>query len=162
MENILVAVDNSPYLEKILAYLKKIFNGRCDVSLYFFHIKRPCLVFDELLTEDVDRDLILQKIEALKRDKAKCKLETQKIVEHIKEKVFSLFSDKREKPQIFFDAIEESGDYAQMILNKARSINASTIVVGKKGDSIVSEYLIGSTADKLAKISKGFTIWLIE
>jgi nucleotide-binding universal stress UspA family protein len=163
MKKILIAVDNSKYLDKILEYVTQIFRDREDFEIHFFHIRRPCYVFDELISEDIDKDLLLQKIEELRRDKKKCKLESQKIVDQIKAKIdeFSRkFGDK--KPKIEFEAIEESEDYATTILKKANEINAQTIIVGKKGDSIISEYLIGSTADKLVRITRDKTIWLIE
>lgn len=160
---ILVAVDNSPYLEKILNYITKIFKGKVDIELHFFHIKKPCFVYDDLISEEIDKDLLLQKIEELKRDKKKCKIETQKIVEQIRTKIEEKFKDTGDKkPVIQFEAVEESGDYARTILKKAKDISAETIIVGKKGDSIISEYLIGSTADKLVRISKDISIWLIE
>lgn len=163
MEKILIAVDNSKYLDKILEYLISIFKGKEDFILHFFHIKKPCYVFDDLISEDMDKDLLLQKIEELKRNKKMCKIETEKIVNHIKEKI-DIFSKKLgdKKPKIEFEAVEEMEDYATTILKKADEISAQTIIVGKKGDSIISEYLIGSTADKLARITKDKTIWLIE
>lgn len=163
MEKILIAVDNSKYLDKILEYLISIFKGKEDFILHFFHIKKPCYVFDDLISEDMDKDLLLQKIEELKRNKKMCKIETEKIVNQIKEKI-DIFSKKLgdKKPVIEFEAVEEMEDYATTILKKADEISAQTIIVGKKGDSIISEYLIGSTADKLARITKDKTIWLIE
>ncbi len=163
MEKILIAVDNSKYLEKILDYLANILKGRDDQKLVFFHIKKPCFVFDDLISQDMDKDLLLQKIEELKRNKKMCKIESEKIVDQIKEKI-NTFSKKlgEIRPQIEFEATEETEDYATTILKKANEIGAKTIVVGRKGDSIVSEYLIGSTADKLVRITKDKTIWLIE
>lgn len=163
MQKILVAVDNSKYLDKILEYLSSIFKGKDDFILHFFHIKKPCYVFDDLISEDIDKDLLLQKIEELRRNKKMCKVETEKIVNQIREKI-EAFSQKlgEIKPKIEFEAVEEMEDYATTILKKANEVGAQTIIVGKKGDSIISEYLIGSTADKLARITKDKTIWLIE
>lgn len=163
MEKILIAVDNSKYLDKILDYLAHIFKEREDVTLTFFHIKKPCFVFDDLISEDIDKDLLLQKIEELRRNKKMCKIESEKIVNQIREKI-NIFSQKLGKIRlkVEFEATEETEDYATTILKKANEIGAKTIIVGRKGDSIVSEYLIGSTADKLVRITKDKTIWLIE
>ncbi|MCX7770835.1 MAG: universal stress protein [Proteobacteria bacterium] len=163
MEKILIAVDNSKYLEKILNYIIKIFKGRDDLTLHFFHIKRPCYILDDLITEEIDKDILLQKIEELRRDKNKCKLESQKIVDQIKEKIEAFTQKMGEKrPKVEFEVVEETEDYATTILKKSKDIDAHTIIVGRKGDSIISEYLIGSTADKLVRITRDKTIWLIE
>jgi nucleotide-binding universal stress UspA family protein len=160
---ILVAVDNSPYLTKILNYVVKIFSNNSEADLHFFHIKKPCYIFNDLLTEETDKDILLQKIEQLKRDKKKCKIESEKIVEQIKNQIENKINEiKGDKPKINFEAVEEIDDYAKTILNKAKEIKAETIIVGRKGDSIVSEYLIGSTADKLLRIAKDITIWIVE
>lgn len=163
MEKFLVALDNSTYIEKILPYIVKQFRGRKDIQVVIVHIKQSCMSVDDILSEDFDRDLIIQKIEELKRNKNLCKMEKAKIAETIKEKVLKQFSEINfDTNNIIFDIVEENGDYAQTILDKAKEHNCKTIILGKKGDSIISEYLIGSTAERVSRFSKGFTVWLVD
>jgi nucleotide-binding universal stress UspA family protein len=163
MEKFLVAVDSSPYIDKIFKYLARVLSGKTDLKLIFLHIQQPCLNFEELLGEDFDRDILIQKIEALKHDKKKCREELKKIEDRLKDKISTALASVGFNSELAaFDFVQETGDYAQIILQKAKDHNCSTIVVGKKGDSIISEYLIGSTAEKLARASKGFTVWLVD
>lgn len=163
MEKFLVALDNSAYIEKILSYIARQFMGRQDIKVVILHIKQSCMSIDDILSEDFDRDLIIQKIEELKRNKKLCKMEKAKIAENIKEKVLKQLSEASfGTNNIIFDIVEENGDYAQTILDKAKEHNCKTIILGKKGDSIISEYLIGSTAERVSRFSKGYTVWLVD
>lgn len=163
MEKYLLALDNSSYLEKILKYVARQLGGKKDVELIIFHIQQPCITIDEFLEKDFDRDLLIQKIEELKRNKRLCKESRAQVWEQIKEKARRFLTEAGiEESQIQFVVVEESGDYATLILEKAKEYGCNTIVLGKKGDSIISEYLIGSTAEKVSRISKGFAIWLID
>lgn len=163
MEKYLVALDNSSYLDKVLKYVSNQLKGRDDVQIIIIHIKQSCITIDDILNEDFDRDLLIQKIEELKRNKKLCKEGREKIANAIKEKAIkTLTESKIDLKQILIDVIEETGDYANMIIDKAKEYGCKTIVLGKKGDSIISEYLIGSTAEKVSRFSKGFTIWLVD
>ncbi len=163
MEKYLIAVDNSPYLDKVLTYVAAQLKGKKDIQFVLLHIKHSCVTIDDILNEDFDRDLLIQKIEELKRNKRLCRESREKIANAIRQKALNVFQESGFAPhQIITEFIEESGDYAQMIIDKANEHGCKTIVLGKKGDSIVSEYLVGSTAEKVARLSKGKAIWLVD
>ncbi|GAB4443135.1 MAG: hypothetical protein OHK0040_14030 [bacterium] len=163
MEKYLVAIDNSSYLDKVLAYVSNQLQGKKEFQVILLHIKQSCITIDDILNEEFDRDLLIQKIEELKRNKRLCKESREKIANKIIEKAMKAFTEKGiDSKQIFIDIVEESGDYATMIIDKAREHGCKTIVLGKKGDSIISEYLIGSTAEKVSRFSKGVTVWLVD
>jgi len=163
MTKFLLALDNSAYLDKVLEYVAFQLKNRKDIQIVIFHIKQACITIDEILNEDFDRDILLQKIEELRRNKKLCKEGREKVASTILEKATKILTESGiDKEQIIFDVVEESGDYAQMIIDKAKEHGCKTVVLGKKGDSIISEYLIGSTAEKVSRLTKGVTIWLVD
>lgn len=163
MEKFLIALDNSKYLDKVLNYSARILKNCKDVGIVLFHIKQPCLTIDDILSEEFDRDILIQKIEEFKRNKKMCKENREKIANSIIEKALKVFTENGiDKNQILIDIVEESGDYGQMIVDRAKEKGCDTIILGKKGDSIISEYLIGSTAEKVSRMAKGLTIWLVD
>ncbi len=163
MEKFLLALDNSSYLDRVLEYVSRQLKGRKDVQVVILHIQQSCITVDDILQEDFDRDILIQKIEELKRNRKLCKEGREKIANTVIEKATKILTENGlNEEQIIFDVVEESGDYAYMIIDKAKEHGCKTIALGKKGDSIISEYLIGSTAEKVSRFSKGVTIWLVD
>ena len=56
----------------------------------------------------------------------------------------------------------EEGNIAELILAAARDHQCDTIVLGRRGDSMIGEFLVGGVAEKLLRHRTGYTIWLVE
>ena len=57
---------------------------------------------------------------------------------------------------------DEEGNIADLILDAARRHECDTIVVGRRGKSMVGQYFGGGVAERLLRHPIGFTIWLVE
>ena len=53
-------------------------------------------------------------------------------------------------------------DYANQILRAATFYDCDTIVVGRRGKSMIGKFLAGSVVERLLRNPTGFTIWVVE
>jgi nucleotide-binding universal stress UspA family protein len=56
----------------------------------------------------------------------------------------------------------EDDDIAGLILEAARQRQCDTIVLGRRGKSMVGQFFGGGVAEKILRHPTGFTIWLVE
>mgnify|MGYP002260493397 FL=1 len=56
----------------------------------------------------------------------------------------------------------EEGDTAKSILDAAREHKCDTIVLGRRGKSMIGQFIDGGVAEKLLRNPTGFTIWLVD
>jgi nucleotide-binding universal stress UspA family protein len=56
----------------------------------------------------------------------------------------------------------ERGNVAPQILNAARAHGCDTIVVGRRGKSMIGQFFLGSVVEHLLRNPTGFTIWVVE
>lgn len=56
----------------------------------------------------------------------------------------------------------ERGSIAPQILQAATVNNCDTIVVGRRGKSMFSQFFLGSVVEYLLRHPTGFTIWVVE
>ncbi len=56
----------------------------------------------------------------------------------------------------------ERGNVAPQVLTAARAHGCDTIVVGRRGKSMVGQFFVGSVVEHLLRNPTGFTIWVVE
>lgn len=56
----------------------------------------------------------------------------------------------------------EDTDIAKLILDAARQHKCDTIVLGRRGKSMVGQFFGGGVAEKILRNPTGFTVWLVE
>ena len=57
---------------------------------------------------------------------------------------------------------EDSGSLLDQILNAATAHRCDTIVVGRRGQSLLKEFLAGSVVERLLWKPIGFAVWIVE
>jgi nucleotide-binding universal stress UspA family protein len=57
---------------------------------------------------------------------------------------------------------DESQNVAGAILDAARQLKCNTIVLGRRGGSMIGQFLAGGVAERVARKRSGFAVWLVE
>ena len=60
------------------------------------------------------------------------------------------------------EVASERGNVAPQILDAARAHGCDTIVVGRRGKSMVGQFFVGSAVELLLRNPTGFTIWVVS
>ncbi|MEM5785778.1 MAG: universal stress protein [Syntrophobacteraceae bacterium] len=161
MERLLVALDCTPECQKIVGYLVRTLKGTSNCEFHLFHIL-PTVSPEKLRKETLQR---IERTHEARPDLAGYfwKEEDEKNMYHNfslawKELVSSGFSEG----VIFSDFGVESGDLADIILQKAEELGCSTVILGRKRLSRVKEFILGSVSGSVVKLARGVTVWIIE
>ena len=64
--------------------------------------------------------------------------------------------------QVTTEIAKERGNIAPQILQAAADHKCDTIVVGRRGGSMVAAFLLGSVVEHLLRNPVGFAIWVVE
>jgi len=161
MERFLIAVDCLPGCLKILDYMARVLKGAEDCEFTFFHIL-PTASPDKLRMEEVER---AERIHAARRDLAGYfwREEDKKKMEHCFSRAReSLVSKGVRDDRISFCFGVESGDIAEIILAKMAELECTTVVLGRRRQGRVREFLRGSVSHTVLRWVRGAAVWVIE
>jgi nucleotide-binding universal stress UspA family protein len=64
--------------------------------------------------------------------------------------------------QVTTEIAKQRGVIAPQILQAAADHNCDTIVVGRRGGSMLAAFLLGSVVEHLLRNPVGFAIWVVE
>jgi nucleotide-binding universal stress UspA family protein len=161
MERFLIALDCSPNCLKVVEYVARILNGDGRFEFMVYHIL-PTTSPDKLRRGQVER---IESIHPNRPDLAgyfwrgedeqnmeRCFSQAKEVL------VGGGFQDER----ISFHYGVESGDLADIIIDKAVELRCTTIVLGRKQLSRVKEFFLGSVSSAVLKMSRGIAVWVIE
>ena len=150
-KKVLMAMDSSENSLRAADHAGLMLVGT-DCQLTLFHSKRHLRRF-------VPQEVIeaAPELEELWRNKA-----GEQIGPQMKKAKEMLLEAGLGEDQITTKIVDGSRSAAGDILKEARSNNFGTIVLGRKGHSSVTEYLMGSTTSKVLQDSGGLAVWLVH
>lgn len=158
--NILLAVDGSACSNRAVEYTGDVLCGCQDVTLTLYHvIEIPPMLLEAGGTEASQAELQAEREE----------WEAQKRGE-VEREIFAparrILREKgvREDVNTIQSRIAEDAhpDVALTIIKQAEEGNYDTVVLGKRGVSMLKEFMYGSVASKVVHHIQGHTIWIVE
>ncbi len=161
MERFLVALDNTEVSLKSIAYLARVLRGSPHVHLALCHVL-PTASPNILTKEEVQR--------ITKIHEEQPRLRGLYWLLEDEDKMNVIFNRAREilwegdftADQISTHFRVHSGEVAVVILDEARHLNCSTIVLGRRGLGRVREFLWGSVSRSVAKLAREITVWIVD
>ncbi len=161
MEKFLVALDNTEVSLNITSYLARTMRGAPHIHLTLYHVL-PNVSPKILTKEEVQKFAeIHEKYPHFRglfwrsEDEEKMNGIFHKAMELLHEGGFN-------KDQVFTHFRVHSGEVAPLILEGAKQLNCSTIVMGRRGLSRVRKFLWGSVSRSVTKMSKNITVWIVD
>ena len=161
MERVLIALDDRPGSLKAVDYVARILKGSSHVDFILFHVLAPAS--PNLLTRDV-----IRRIETIH--------ETHPHVSGYfwnpedEERMRRTFATAREiltragfgEFQIQEDFGVEGQEIANIIVERAKALKCSTVVLGRRGLSRVKEFFLGSVSKSVIGLARGITVWIVD
>jgi nucleotide-binding universal stress UspA family protein len=150
-KKVLIAIDSSENSLRAANHAGFMLSGtECQLTL--FHSKRHLKRF-------VPREILkaAPELEEIWKNKA-----GQQIAPYMKKAKEMLLEAGIPEAQVKTTVVDGSRDAASDILEKARSGDYGTIVLGRKGRSGVKEFFMGSTASKILQNHSGMAVWLVQ
>ncbi|MDA8137174.1 MAG: universal stress protein [Desulfobacteraceae bacterium] len=138
---ILVAFDGSKEIMRAVKAMSNLI-GASDCKVSFCHVFKPQGVFakeGDIQWKEDERKRIEPTINKAKE----CLID-------------SGFSFN----QLCCEIIDENGDLATSIINKANEENFSTIVIGRRGLSVYQEFITTRVGEKIFKQAEHLTVWV--
>ncbi len=161
MERFLVALDNTAISLKSIFYLTRVLKGASHTHLTLCHVL-PTASPNILTKEEVQRITQIHEEQPrlrglywLEEDESKMNMIYQKASEILLNGGFS-------PEQISRHFRVHSGEVAPVILDEAKHLDCSTIVLGRRGLSRVREFLWGSVSRSVARLSRDITVWIVD
>lgn len=161
MEYFLIALDDTPGSLKSVHYLNRVLKGVRHVQLTLFH------VLDTVSPNLLKREEV-QRIERIQEERPYLSgyfwsTESEdKMLETFHQAKSLLLEGGFPEEQIKTHYSVQSADVAHVILNEAKALQCSTIVMGRRGLGRVKEFFLGSVSNTVTKFARDMTVWVVD
>jgi nucleotide-binding universal stress UspA family protein len=161
MEHFLIALDDTPGSLKSIHYINKVLAGLTHIRLTLMHVLDTAS--PNLLKREEVRHI--EQIHEGRPDLSGYFWTTEaeeKMHEIFREAQTLLLKGGFSQEQIKTHYSVQSTDVAQVILNEAKALDCSTIVLGRRGLGRVKEFFLGSVSNKVTKFARAMTVWVVD
>lgn len=159
MKKMLVAIDGSEGSSKAVEFVGRFFSGSGDLKITLFYVlpELPAGLWEE-------GHILIEEEKAKRKDTIDNWLDNQKLkIEPIFKTAIDTLTKRGISPeQLETKTVSEFADAAQGILTEAKSGGYQTIVLGRRGLSNISRFLMGSVTNKIIHHGTGLTICIVE
>ena len=161
MEYFLIALDDTPGSLKSIHYINRVLKGVRHIQLTLFH------VLDTVSPNLLKREEV-HRIERIHEEQPHLSgyfwttENEEKMIEIFHEAKLLLFEGRFPEEQIKTHYSVQSADVAQVILNEAKALKCSTIVMGRRGLGRVKEFFLGSVSNTVTKFARDTTVWVVD
>lgn len=161
MERVLIAMDDRPGSLKAVQYVTRMLRGADHVDFILFHVLPPAS--PNLLPKDV-----IRWIEAIhERHPHVSGYFWNPEDEDKMRRTFAIARDILKEggvseSRIHEDFGVEGQEIAQIIVERAKALRCSTVVLGRRGLSRVKEFFLGSVSKSVAGMARGVTVWIVD
>jgi len=161
MEHFLVALDDTAGSLKSIHYINRVLVGVRHIHLTLFH------VLDTVSPNLLKRDEV-NRIERIHEELPHLSgyfwaTESEEKMLHTFHQAKLLLSAAGFlEDQIKTHFSVQSAEVAQVILNEAKALNCSTIVMGRRGLGRVKEFFLGSVSNTVTKFAREMTVWVVD
>jgi nucleotide-binding universal stress UspA family protein len=152
--SLLVTVDGGPTSERTVRYVARLLRGRGDETpqIVLFHVLPPLppsvesgTSGDATSSRDRYETATMQRAEVLLRD-----MEAMLVKEDV----------NPDRIEVVIE--EDDGNVAKQIITAARRLACDTVVIGRRGQSMVSQIFTGGVAEHLLRKPTGLTVWVVD
>lgn len=161
MERFLIALDDTAGSLKSIHYLTRILTGVRHVHLTLFH------VLDTVSPNLLKRDEV-SRIEQIHEELPHLSgyfwaTEAEARMRHtFHQAKLLLLAGGFPEDRIRTHFSVQSTEVAQVILNEAKALQCSTIVMGRRGLGRVKEFFLGSVSNTVTKFAREMTVWVVD
>ena len=159
MKKMLVAIDGSEGSLKAVEFVGRFFSGSSDLQVTLFHVlsELPAGLWEE-------GHILTGEEKAKRKETIDNWLDNQKLkIEPVfKTAIDTLTKSDIDPQQIETRSISEFADIAETILNEARNGGYQIIVLGRRGLSNISKFLMGSVTTKVIHHGTELAICVVE
>lgn len=161
MERLLIAVDCQRECGRVFEYLARVLRANRNCELVLFHIL-PTASPDKMRMDSVHR---IELIHASRPDLGGYFWKDED--ERAMERCFAAGKEVLVGGGIPHESISthfvvESGDLADLILQKAADLACSTIVLGRRRVSRMKEILLGSVSSTVLRLARNTSVWVLD
>jgi nucleotide-binding universal stress UspA family protein len=150
-KKVLITVDASENALRAVDHASYMLSGT-DCQITIFHTLRHITRFVPMeVTADTPD------IEEQWREKA-----GSEITPYLEKSKKLLLEGGISEEQISIKVVDGSRSPANDILQEAKAGNYGTIVLGRRGISLLKEFFMGSVTSKVIQQADGFTVWIIQ
>lgn len=151
---ILVALDGEKASANTAEYVGRVCANARDAAMHIvlFHVLPPLPPYLESSGKPTGEDF-RERVRTETEDAAKRMLKEMKSL---------IVRDGANPKSIATETVEPDVDIVAQILDAASRHDCDTIVIGRRGRSMFTEFFGGSVAERLLRNPTGFTIWLVE
>jgi len=152
---LLIAVDSEKTSWKAVEYVARACGGTNDegFGIVVFHVLPPIPAYNLTGDARVSPGDILDWFDNQTRAAATDMLAKMKAL---------LLKEGVKSEQVSTEIAKQRGIIAPQILQAAADHNCDTIVVGRRGRSLVASFFLGSVVEHLLRNPVGFAIWVVE
>lgn len=161
MQQFLIALDGTPGSLKTIHYINRVLRGNDKVRFRLFHVLATASP-NLLKKEEVAR------IEQLHEDHPHLsgyfwsREDEEKMNKTFQEASALLLQTGFSEKQIQTGFGVESNEIAQVILERAKVLGCSTVVMGRRGLSRVKEFFLGSVSKSVVSNAREVTVWVVD
>ncbi len=163
MESFLVAMDGTTSSMKVVNYVGRIVKEIKNVRIHLFHVLP--IVSPNFLTEEEVRRIeeIHEQEEGEHLSGFFWTRESEDKMRHMFDEAIKVLVKLGIAPEnVYTTFAVESDSIANLILQHAKRLKCSTIVVGRRGLGRVKEILLGSTSSTVVRSARGHTVWVVD
>lgn len=152
--SLLVAVDGGPTSDRTVQYIGRLFMGHGDNTpqIVLYHILPP---LPPSVESGTSKDATSSREQYEKETKRKAE-EMMRGMEEL------LVRDNFNPDRIEVEIEEDDGNVARQITEAARRLACDTIVIGRRGHSMVGHLLAGGVAGHLLRSPIGRAVWVVQ
>ena len=159
MKKMLVAIDGSEGSRKAVEFVGRFFSDSGDLKITLFYVlpELPAGLWEE-------GHILIEGEKAKRKDTIDNWLDNQKLkIEPIFKTAIDTLTKRGISPdQLETKTVSEFADAAQSILTEAKSGGYQAIVLGRRGLSNISGFLMGSVTNKVIHHGTGLAICIVE
>ena len=161
MEHFIVALNDTPGSLKSIHYINRTLQGVKHIHLTLFH------VLDKASPNLLKKEEV-RRIERIHEERPHLSgyfwtLENeQKMLDTFHQAKLLLLEGGFPEEQIGTHFSVQSAEVAQVILEEAKALKCSTIVMGRRGLGRVKEFFLGSVSNTVTKFARNMTVWVVD
>jgi len=145
-DRVLVGVDGSSASVRAVEFMAEVMGGH-GYSVNLFHVIRGDNVLDPLRFDYMPPELV----DVLRKG----------IEIHFAELREKLTASGFDAERILEHIVTGVSSRAEAIVAEAEAQDCSTIVVGRRGISLVREFFMGRVSNKVVQVGRDFTVWIV-
>ena len=156
----LLAVDGSETSTRAVEYVEHMISGCEGIDLTIFHVLEIPPMLQESKGTEESRAELLEEKEKWEQEK---RAEVQKEIFSPAAQILKTRGVRESVTTVRTKLAEDARhDVALAIIEEVKNGGHGTVVLGKRGISMVKEFMFGSVASKVVHHIQGCAIWIVE